>query len=51
MLTGWGGQILEKDKIIESGVDIVLEKPIEITKLLTAIQEAVSKSQRLRTIP
>jgi CheY-like chemotaxis protein len=51
MLTGWGGQILEKDKIIESGVDVVLEKPIKITKLLTAIQEAVSKSQRLRTIP
>jgi CheY-like chemotaxis protein len=49
LLTGWGGQIMEKDKIIESGVDAVLEKPVEITKLLTAIQEALHKSQRSRT--
>jgi two-component system, cell cycle sensor histidine kinase and response regulator CckA len=46
ILTGWGGQILEKDKITESGVDFVLEKPVDISKLLTAIQEAVRKSRR-----
>jgi two-component system, cell cycle sensor histidine kinase and response regulator CckA len=44
LLTGWGGQILEKDKIAESGIDVVLEKPVEIAKLLTAVQEAVHKS-------
>ncbi len=49
ILTGWGGQILEKDKISESGVDVVLEKPVEITKLLTAIQGAVRESQRSTT--
>ena len=48
MLTGWGGQILEKDKIMESGVEVVLEKPVEIAKLLTEIQEAVRESQRSR---
>jgi two-component system, cell cycle sensor histidine kinase and response regulator CckA len=44
LLTGWGGQILEKGKVAESGIDVVLEKPVEIAKLLTAVQEAVHKS-------
>ncbi|MFH1112812.1 MAG: ATP-binding protein [Pseudomonadota bacterium] len=46
MLTGWAGQILEKDKIIESGVQVVLAKPVGFTGLLTAIREAVRKSQK-----
>ena len=49
MFTGWGGQTLDKGKINESGVDVVLEKPAEIAKLLTMVQEAVRKSQEPRT--
>ena len=29
LLTGWGGQELEKEKITESGVDAVVAKPID----------------------
>ncbi len=42
LLTGWGGQALEKDKISESGVDGIVEKPIEISALLTEIGKACS---------
>jgi CheY-like chemotaxis protein/anti-sigma regulatory factor (Ser/Thr protein kinase) len=48
MLTGWGAQVLEKDKITESGVDVVLTKPVEIAELLRVIQEVVCRNQQSR---
>lgn len=39
ILTGWGGQIEERERILESGVDRVLEKPVDIPKLLRVIGE------------
>lgn len=38
LLTGWGGQSFEESKIAESGVDAVLEKPIDIQKLFRVIR-------------
>ncbi len=38
LLTGWGGQSFEDDKIAESGVDAVLEKPIDIQKFFRLIR-------------
>ncbi len=37
LLTGWGGEIEEVQDIKEHGVDSVLEKPIEVGKLLQII--------------
>ena len=34
LLTGWGGQTMEAELIRKSGVDAVLEKPIDMKKLL-----------------
>ena len=43
LLTGWGGQSLEDGKIAESGVDAVLEKPIDIQNFFRVIR-TLSKS-------
>ncbi len=37
LLTGWGGQDLEQEKIIESGVDSIVEKPIDNKKLMAVV--------------
>ena len=34
LLTGWGGQTSEREKMVESGIDIVVEKPVDITELI-----------------
>ncbi|MEW6351151.1 MAG: response regulator [Thermodesulfobacteriota bacterium] len=34
LLTGWAGQISEEDKIVEAGVDRIVEKPLGINELL-----------------
>jgi DNA-binding response OmpR family regulator len=39
LLTGWGGQELEKEKIAESGTDAVVAKPIDSSALLATVQE------------
>jgi len=39
LLTGWGGQKTEAEKIAESGVDAVVEKPINIGNVLKIIQD------------
>lgn len=41
ILTGWGGQVNEQQRISESGVDRVLEKPVDIPNLLRVIRELV----------
>lgn len=43
LLTGWGGQVEEREKIRESGVDAVVEKPVDIPKLLGIIREVLEK--------
>jgi PAS domain S-box-containing protein len=44
LLTGWGGQSEEQDKIANSGVDFIIEKPVDIHRLVDAIQDTVLKS-------
>lgn len=39
LLTGWGGQVAEDSLIEESGVDVVLEKPVDIISLLKVIEK------------
>ena len=39
LLTGWGGQIGERNRIAESGVDLILEKPLDINRLVEIIKE------------
>jgi len=38
LLTGWGGQALEAEKMVESGVDAVMEKPVEVSRLIETIK-------------
>lgn len=47
LLTGWGGQALEEEKIIDSSVDAVMEKPLDNRKLMAAIKEIVDASLHL----
>ncbi len=41
VFTGWDDQTHEKEEITESGVDAVVQKPVEITKLLEVIREVL----------
>ena len=41
LITGWGGQILNWTERHGCGVDLVLEKPIHIPKLIDAITQAL----------
>jgi CheY-like chemotaxis protein len=51
LLTGWGGQELEKDKIAESGTDAVVAKPVDFETLIATIQEIVNRLRiQARTI-
>jgi CheY-like chemotaxis protein len=44
LLTGWGGQLDLKDRIEESGIDAVLQKPLDTLKLLSIVNRLVSVS-------
>jgi len=43
LLTGWGGQELEKEKISESGVDAVIAKPIDSCTVISTIREITGR--------
>lgn len=43
ILTGWGGQPGEEHKMAENGVDAVVEKPVDMPKLLEVINEVIQK--------
>jgi PAS domain S-box-containing protein len=43
LLTGWGGQELEKDKIAESGTDAVVAKPIASATVIATVQEIADR--------
>jgi CheY-like chemotaxis protein len=39
LLTGWGGLLDEKEKLLECGVDRILEKPFLVKNLLEIVQD------------
>jgi PAS domain S-box-containing protein len=43
LLTGWSGQFDEEQKMIESGVDAIVEKPVDISKLVGVIRDVVKQ--------
>jgi len=45
LLTGWGGQELEQQKIVESAVDAIVEKPIDNRKLMVALKKVAEMAQ------
>ncbi len=45
ILTGWGDQTSELGMIVESGVDAIVEKPIDLLKLLEVIKEATQPGE------
>lgn len=45
LLTGWGGQLDEHDKMAACGVDRVVEKPIDVSRLVAMVRELVKQSQ------
>jgi len=45
LLTGWGGQTLEQEKIIESAVDAIVEKPINNKKLMAIVKKVAETVQ------
>ncbi len=47
LCTGWGGQLEEKDKIEECGIDRILEKPLKLTNLLEAIRRLLVQPDRV----
>ncbi len=44
LLTGWGGQLEERAKMAESGVDAVVEKPLDPEKLQSVILELAARN-------
>ncbi len=45
MLTGWSRQADQSEKVSESGVDAVLEKPVDVSSLFKAIGELMDKAE------
>jgi len=43
LLTGWDVKAQEKEKMIDSGVDAILKKPLDAKKLLAAISKVVAR--------
>ena len=39
LVTGWGGQLAETEKIADSGVDRIMEKPVGVPQLVAMINE------------
>jgi len=45
LLTGWGEQKTEVEKMSESGVDVVMEKPLNIKNMVEVVREVAEKSR------
>ncbi len=45
LLTGWGGQLQELQRIAQCGVDCVVEKPVSLDKLLETVHRALVPSR------
>jgi len=50
LLTGWGGQALEEDRMLESGVAFVLGKPLDTKKIITALRNAQAILTKSRSL-
>jgi two-component system, cell cycle sensor histidine kinase and response regulator CckA len=53
LLTGWGGQMDERDKIAQCGVDAIVEKPVDILELERVMRELglVREPKHEETLP
>lgn len=49
LLTGWGGKLLEHEKILEAGVDAVVQKPVDLRELLRVIGRVVPKGLKIQS--
>lgn len=49
ILTGWAGQLDETDKIIEAGVDRIMEKPLDVQRVQDLIRD-VMRERRARPL-
>ncbi len=45
LLTGWGDQEEELERVDECGVDIVIEKPLDIAKILAVVRQVVNQAK------
>jgi len=48
LLTGWGGQELEREKIAESGTDAVVAKPIDSATVIATVREVAERTRGYR---
>lgn len=46
ILTGWNVDNLEKDKFSEFGIDEILQKPVDISRIISIIDSAIPPTQR-----
>jgi PAS domain S-box-containing protein len=46
LLTGWGGQVDQPERIAESGVDAVVEKPMDVPRLLDVVRDLVIQNRQ-----
>ncbi len=46
LLTGWGGQLAEGDRMVQSGVDLVVEKPLDVARLAQVLREVTEAGTR-----
>jgi len=46
LLTGWAGQVHQQNNLSASGVDAIVEKPVDIPTLLTVVQELADMRHR-----
>ncbi|MBM3298748.1 MAG: response regulator, partial [Deltaproteobacteria bacterium] len=44
LLTGWGGQLADKEQLAAAGIDKVVSKPVTITRLLEAARDIIVES-------
>ncbi|MGC8660482.1 MAG: hybrid sensor histidine kinase/response regulator, partial [Desulfomonilaceae bacterium] len=51
LLTGWGGQSLEPDKISDCGIDGILEKPVDFRGLLQMIGRLTTSNHLAQPLP
>ena len=42
LMTGWGGQVLSAEKAKNCGVDKIVEKPVDIPRLIDTVREIQS---------
>jgi PAS domain S-box-containing protein len=45
LVTGWGGHELEQEKIVESAVDAIVEKPIDNRRLMAVVGEMAKSAE------